>query len=198
MSLVERPWSRPWAMRAPVVGLAMAVAVLGAVAGIGALLPERSHLPKAALPNGLIAAAANPWTYGGGENGDIYILAEGTAPRRIIGSDDDGLAQQCPRFSPDGGRLAYGESLASGPVTSYRGVWPVSDRAIVVVGLDAKGDTTGPLLRIALPTGPGIIACPEWSPTGESVAFRVGADLWIADTTSGPLQAQTLLDDRDP
>ena len=131
---------------------------------------------------GLIAVAANPWDVEGGENADIYLLSGGASPRRLIGSDGDGIAQQCPAFSPDGQRLAYGEARASGAVTSQRGKWPVSDRTVVVVKLS---DPSKPLLRVTLPTGPGEIACPEWSPDGRDLAFRVGTALWVADSTSG-------------
>jgi Tol biopolymer transport system component len=134
---------------------------------------------------GWIAVSALPWTAMIGEHGDIYLLSEGASPRRIIGSDGDGIAQDCPTFSPDGLRLAYGEARASGATNNDRGVWPVSDRAVVVVGVNADGDPSQPLMRVTLPTSPGEIACPEWSPDGRYVAYRVGADLWVADTTTG-------------
>jgi Tol biopolymer transport system component len=142
-------------------------------------------LPASSARNGWIAVSANPWNVGGGQNGDIYLVSEGVAPRRIIGSDGDGIAQACPMFSPDGQRLAYGEARASGPVTTYRGGWPVDGRAIVVVGVNEHGDPIPALSRFALPTGLGPMVCPEWSPTGRFLAFRVGAQLWIADTASG-------------
>jgi Tol biopolymer transport system component len=146
--------------------------------------PLPSLQPSSAR-NGWIAVSANPWDFGGGQNGDIYLLSEGAAPRRIIGSDGDGLAQACPTFSPDGQRLAYGEARASGPVTTFRGGWLVDDRAIVVVGVNEHGDPTPALSRFALPSGLGPMVCPEWSPTDRFLAFRVGAELWIADTASG-------------
>ena len=142
-------------------------------------------LPASSARNGWIAVSANPWNVGGGQNGDIYLVSEGVAPRRIIGSDGDGIAQACPMFSPDGQRLAYGEARASGPVTTYRGDWPVDGRAIVVVGVDEHGDPTAALSRFTLPAGLGPIVCPEWSPTGRFLAFSVGAQLWIADATTG-------------
>jgi Tol biopolymer transport system component len=132
-----------------------------------------------------IAVSADPWTAMIGEHSDIYYLSAGAAPRRVIGSDGDGVTQDCPAFSPDGQRLAYGEASASGPTNNDRGVWPVSDRAVVVVGMNADGDPSQPLMRVTLPTSPGEIACPQWSPDGRYVAYRVGADLWIADTTTG-------------
>ena len=143
-------------------------------------------LSRTTLPaNGLIAVSANPKNVAGGEAGDIYLVSEGAAARRIIGFDGDGVAQACPRFSPDGTRLAYGEARASGPVTNLRGVWPVSSRAVVVVRLNGHGDASAPMMRVTLPAGPGQIPCPKWSPSGRHVAFRVGSELWVADAASG-------------
>ncbi len=151
-----------------------------------AVPPSPAVLPSPAVrpENGLIAVSANPSDIGGGEVGDIYLVGEGAPARRIIGSVGDGLAQACPRFSPDGRKLAYGEARASDPVTTYRGVWPVTDRAVVVVGLDDHGDASPPMMRVTVPGG-GPIACPEWSPNGEQLAFRVGPELWITDVPSG-------------
>jgi Tol biopolymer transport system component len=144
--------------------------------------PAPTFSPPSVVSQGWIAVSANPSYHGAGENGDIYLLSKGAAPRRIIGSDGDGIAQACPTFSPDGQRLAYGEARASGTVTTYRGVWPVSDRAVVVVELS---DPSQALMRVTLPTNPGEIVCPKWSPDGTHVAFRVGTGLWVANTTSG-------------
>jgi hypothetical protein len=134
---------------------------------------------------GWVAVAADPSTAGDGEHGDIYFLSAGADPRRVIGSDGDDIAQECPAFSPDGRRLAYGEARAFDATDGDRGVWPVSDRAVVVVGVNADGDVSQPFVRVTLPASPGEIACPEWSPDGRYVAYRVGADLWVADTTTG-------------
>jgi Tol biopolymer transport system component len=144
-------------------------------------LPSEQVSP---FKNGWIAVSANPWLFGGGQNGDIYLLSERANPRRIIGSDGDNIAQACPAFSPDGQKLAYFEARASGPVTTFRGGWQVDGRAIVVVGINGHGDPTPPLMRFALPSGPGPMVCPKWSPSGRSLAFRAGAELWIADTAS--------------
>ena len=40
-------------------------------------------MPVSRFQNGWIAVSANPWEFAnGGENGDIYLLAEGAAPGR--------------------------------------------------------------------------------------------------------------------
>lgn len=178
------------------IALAATAVVVAILIGIGLLVrltnvgppsvPIATPFPTAHAQNGRIAMSANPINVFGGEDGDIYLLGQGAAARRIIGSDGDGVAQACPKFSPDGHRLAYGEARASDlPVTTFRGVWPVSDRAVVVVELNGHGDASVPIMRVALPTDPGQIACPEWSPSGTQVAFRVGPELWVADAISG-------------
>ncbi len=163
----------------------LALAVLGAVAGIGALLRERPTLPASAVSNGWIVVSANPDTISGGEFGDIYLVGKGNSARRIVGADGDGIAQACPRFSPDGHRFAYGEARASQVVTNFHDDWPVRDRAVVVVGLNDAGEASEPLVRVALNSAAGAIPCPEWSPDGRYLAFRNGPELWVADTVSG-------------
>jgi WD40-like Beta Propeller Repeat len=181
MELSKRKW---------LATTAAAVALL-LVAVILRFLPLRDDTPDPAFTtsppaNGLIAVSANPDDVGGGEFGDIYLVGEGTAAQRIIGSDGDGIAQACPAFSPDGQRLAYGEARASDlPVTTFRGEWPVTDRAVVVVELDSNGKASPPIMRVVAGPDPGPVPCPEWSPSGEHVAFRVGSELWVADAASG-------------
>jgi hypothetical protein len=138
--------------------------------------------PLPVTPAGSIVISANPWSGVDEENGDLYVLSPGAAPRRVIGTDGDGIAQECPAFSPDGQQLAYGEANASATETNNRGLWPVSDRAVVVV---AVSDLAHPVLRVTLPTAAGHIACPEWSPDGSHLAFRVDNDLWVVDSTTG-------------
>ena len=177
--------------------MALIAALLAVLIVVSLVLAARALYSKSIVPvrpgppptthraNGLIAVSANPKDVGGGEVGDIYLVREGAPARRIVGSDGDGVAQACPRFSPDGRWLAYGEARASAPVTTFRGVWPVSNRAVVVVGINGDGDTTQAIMRVALPRDPGQIACPEWSPTGTQLAFRVGAGLWVEEVSSG-------------
>lgn len=191
---LEWPSTRP-ALGWLIVALLLAIALLGAVAVAGALLQKRPPVPLSVVSNGWIAVSANPNDVGGGEVGDIYLVGEAAVARRIIGSDGDGIAQACPRFSPDGGMLAYGEARASEPVTTFRGVWPVTDRAVVVVGFNNGGDATPPISRVPIDAG-GPITCPKWSPDGGRLAFRVGAELWVTDAASGetrrlPISAQS-------
>ena len=184
---LEWPSMAP-AFRWLIVAVLLTMAVLGAVAGVGALLrePGPDHTSTVAS-NGFIAISANPASFGSGEAGDIYLVQEGAPARRIIGSEGDGMAQACPRFSPDGGKLAYGEGRASPQPgdAPLRGRASVADRAVVVAGLNDQGDASSPIVRAAPPAGPGEILCPEWSSTGKQVAFRVGPELLVVDTASG-------------
>ena len=175
------PRLRTWFVAVLVI---MAVLALVGAAALVVGRPQPS-LPSRVVSNGLIAISANPIDVSGGEVGDIYLMAEGATARRIIGSAGDNVAQACPAFSPDGRRLAFGEARASEPVTTFRGVWPVADRAIVIVELNDHADASPPTLRVTLPPDPGEIPCPEWSPDGGQLAFRVGPELWVADAASG-------------
>jgi Tol biopolymer transport system component len=163
--------------------LVSALAIL--LAGAAFLAGRRPPvLPRSDAANGWIAVSAN--RAGLGDHfGDIYLLSEGDTPRRIIGSDGDALAQACPQFSPDGQRLAYGEADNFSLETNERGRWPVANRAVVVVGLDDNGDASPPIIHVALPTDPGEIPCPEWSPDGTRIAYKDGSELRVTDATSG-------------
>jgi hypothetical protein len=146
------------------------------------LAPAPSSSPGSLPDEVQIAVSANPRT-DGGEFGDIYLLAGSDAPRLIIGSAGDDLAQGCPRFSPDGRMLAYGESDVSGPVNTYRGQWPVTRRSVVVVELDDQGNPLRTVLRVLLSEPSGVPLCPEWSPDGTRLAALTESALWVIDVS---------------
>ena len=167
------------------LGLLLALAVASALL-IGA--PPSPEPP--AVSNGWIAFAANRTDLpgdGAGEFRDIYLTREGTTARRIIGSARDGRSQGCPRFSPDGSRLAYGEGDESTREASRdgRGRWPITDRAVVVVELGADSVPSADMLRVSVSTDLGPLPCPEWSPTGSHLAFFTGTELWVVDVLTG-------------
>jgi dipeptidyl aminopeptidase/acylaminoacyl peptidase len=166
-----------------IVTLLVAIALVGvAIVGSRFAVPPRPPFPTG---NGWIAVSANPLGVGGGEDGDIYRLEPGKAPVRIIGSDGDQVAQACPAFSPDGGRIAYAEARASDqPVTTFRGNWPVQDRAIVIAAAE-RPDV--PLVRAAASAEPGLMLCPTWSPDGRFVAILSSTELSVIDAESGSL-----------
>jgi dipeptidyl aminopeptidase/acylaminoacyl peptidase len=165
---------------------AMLTIALLAVALVGAL---HVNPPPTAFPiaraNGWIAVSANPKDVGGGENGDIYRVEAGSPTRRIIGSDGDGWAQACPRFSPDGIWLAYGESTSSGTVTTFRGNWPVTNRGIAIVRASERDSLVLDDVHKDLPSDGGPIACPEWSPDGTALAINDGGQTWITNVAPG-------------
>jgi hypothetical protein len=176
-------WHLPRALRlALALGLLLALALAAAV-----LVGGRPSPAPTGVTNGWIAVAANPIelaTDGSGatapEARDIYLTREGEPPRRIIGTSDDGLTQGCPRFSPGGDLLAYGEGIAT---IEFRA--PVPGRAVVVLGVRPDGSATAPIQRFELPSEAGALACPTWSPDGGRIAFSTGAELWIGEIDSG-------------
>jgi Tol biopolymer transport system component len=169
----------------PIAALLLLAGVVAAVA-VGAFRRE-SPLPTGVVTNGLVAAAANPWDFGSGYNADIYLLRDGQPEplRPTIGAAGDGLAQQCPAFSPDGRFLAYGQARGSGPGASLDHVgWDVSDRAIVVVEIAPDGTASAPRLTLPIASR-GSMVCPAWSPDGNRLAFRVDDGLWIVGRDGG-------------
>ena len=173
-----------WQLLVAITLLALASAIL-LLAG-----SRRDPIPQAVPNNGRIVISANPVGVGGGENGDLYLLAAGQPrvehfePVRIVGADGDGLAQACPSFSPDGRMLAFAVARASGAVTTFRGNWPVSDRAVVVTGVDAGGAPTGASQRFEVASAAGPLACPSWSPDARRLAFRIEDELRIIEIAS--------------
>lgn len=152
------PSTRP-ALRWVVVALLLAVALLGAVAGIGALLRDRPALLPSVVSNGWIAYSTDGRTPGSTDRttgSDIYLVREGVEPRLIAGRDGGTIRNVCPAFSPDGDRLAYGIDGGAG-------------RVLVVLGVDPEGVITN-TVRIPVP-GPGSTVCPRWSSDGQRVAY---------------------------
>src|SRR5215208_3636280 len=138
--------------RVPIRAAALvALLLLALVVGLVLAGGQARRVPTqlGTVSNGWITVSANPWDINGGESGDIYLLSDIGGPRRIVGAGGDGVAQACPRFSPDGERLAYGEARAGGPATNnMRRFWLVTDRAVVVVGVNSLGSVSTPIVRV--------------------------------------------------
>jgi hypothetical protein len=106
------------------------------------------------------------------DQSDIYMVAEGIAPRRVLGEAGDGTDQSCPAFSPDGSQFTYidGGDLV---IARLEGGGAVSEDARFARQLDPRGP------------------CPRWSPDGSEVAFLVqgSTSLRILDLGMGPERA---------
>ena len=161
----------------PLVVALAAVAVLALVAGAVALLRiDRDDAAPittdpALPPNGWVAftGSTERSPVPGSMGDDVYLVREGESPRRVAGSDTDTSDQQCPAFSPDGGRLVFGQATVS-----YRsGHTFYDDAELVILEVGADGSTSG---RTTIPVeDPGAPPCPLWSPDGRWLAFGAGS-----------------------
>src|SRR4051794_2252811 len=183
-------------VRIALVLAATALALVGAVAIVGALL-GRPPKPVGPLGNGAIVFRANgdagpdlSWALTEVRSGepDLFAVDERGRPRRIVGDDADHDVQMCPTVSRDGTRLAYlgfdsttitptpapGPSGgAFGPNPSYVGP---PDWWIDVVALDGSATAGGDVRRIPIAIdGDAGPSCPHWSPDGTRLAFTIDA-----------------------
>lgn len=156
-----RPWGSGQTLRMALLVVALLILASAAIAVVGALL----RTPRPAPP-------ASGWiAYTLGETrdparGDIYLTSLNGTPRRIVGSDEDGLQQGCPAFSPDGRYLAYAEKHQNDPVVAGA---DYAEGAVVILELDANGAPTE-RLRVSAGRTAGL-PCPLWSPDSRAVAF---------------------------
>ena len=161
--------------------------LVGLLAGLALVGARRDALPPA---NGWIAfVRSGPTDPGGREEHDIYLVREGEAAHRIVGSDADRTEQLCPAFSPDGRLLAHGEAEGTAD-TGYQGA------ALVISDIDAAGNASE-ARRIKV-GGSYPPPCAVWSADGRMVAFGVpltsttnpertaaGSAVWVASVENG-------------
>jgi Tol biopolymer transport system component len=181
-------------VEAAVVVLLVTATVVGLV-WEGRRNPPSSPTPAAtAIANGRIAFSAS----GDDDESDIYLVREGSSPRRIAGSDTDTSEEVCPAFSPDGTRLAFGQATGNSE-DGYSG-----DGAIVITDLSADGVQTA-TTTIALEGMPDP-PCAIWSADGRWLAFGVrlgvgtsrrAGQVWVVDTESDDIRRLTELDATD-
>jgi Tol biopolymer transport system component len=152
---LEWPVMRP-ASRWLIVAMLAALAIFGAVAGVGALLQERPTLPASDVSNGFIAYATQSGL------SPVYLVRPGDEPRQIAPSEVAvGNNVVCPTFSPDGTMLAVGMPAGS----------------IVVLSIDERGAVgDGRRLPTLATESPH---CPAWAPDSSAVAFLDGSTLEI-------------------
>ena len=190
LALDERPiLRRPMSVgRLVLIITVTALLVVGMLAGLAAL--GRLRDDPAGAPNGWIAFArygSGPGSPDGWVERDIYLVREGEAAHRIVGSDAESLDQVCPAFSRDGRRLAHGEAdTAAG--------YGFRDAVLVISDIDGAGNASQ-ALRIDV-GGSFPPPCATWSADGRFVAFAVnaadgsaaGSGLWIATTADGAVK----------
>lgn len=145
-----------------VVGLLLAIALLGTVALVGAHLLKAP--PRVLASSAWIAYSTAPQKGPAGTDwqagSDIYLVRAGAQPILIAGREGGNVWNLCPAFSPDGRRLAFS-------VASNQG------QAIVVDGVDANG-VSSDTVRISVRGSGRLAVCPRWSSDGTRVAYLDG------------------------
>lgn len=175
---------RRWPLRV------LAVAALIGAGGGAALLGGRLPPPEVSqeATNGWVAFTVEADRAGISDT-DIWFAALDQDARRVIGTDTDGVDQQCPAFSPDGRSLAYG-SVEGLSTAAYR------NSTLVIADLGDDGSVTD---RLSIDVGDGLPPpCPVWSPDGDRLAFGVprtspinpdrsgeGSEVWVLRPTDG-------------
>lgn len=161
---------------------------------VPAFTPKPGQTPSV-LPPPPVNLASNGWVayvefkgIDGSGPADIYLARDGVEPHVIVGGDFMHGHNTCPRFSPDGSRLAYAE----GTERRSDGTW--GTQAVIIIGVDENGLQVGSDLRIPVP-GPGYsgLPCPQWSPDGRSVAYLMTGETGYVSIAVTQLDGSTHL-----
>ncbi len=173
------------------LALVIAVTALLLVGLLAGLVAVGRHHEIRPASNGWLAftrSGSGPRSSNGWVERDIYLVREGQAAHRIVGSEVETLDQICPVFSPDGRRLAHGEAEGT-PDTTYH------DAALVISDVDAAGNASESMRIDVGGTFPP--PCAVWSADGRRVAFGVSPtspgndrsasanEVWIATVADG-------------
>ncbi|MEX0698560.1 MAG: hypothetical protein WD354_02400 [Acidimicrobiia bacterium] len=153
-----------------VAALAVMAAVIGAV---------MVNLPDLKDEGGGAGLAANGTIVYEASGNIRMVNPDGSEDGRVIGALNDGIAQTCPRYSPDGVWLSHQESLFGGLV----GDPDLEKVSLVSSHVDADG-RPNPAARSAtvfegsnIFEGSSMGPCGRWSPDGGSMAlFQVTDD----------------------
>ncbi len=149
--------------------LAAGIVLIGALAFVEALRSARAPTGDGRAPkNGGVVFSALfvidgvPGSVTRADPRDIFLTLPGRDPQRILGSDLDGIDQRCPRFSPDGTKLAYVEGSRD----------EFSPGSIVaVVEVDDDGVPSGPPVQVVGDANRSLGGCAQWSPDGSKLAI---------------------------
>jgi Tol biopolymer transport system component len=157
---------------AAVVVLLVAAVVVGLVWGNRMTQPSSPTPIPTAIANGWVAFAASR---SDSDSDDIYLVREGSNPRRITGSATDATDEICPAFSPDASQLLFGRAAGTYDEGYH-------DAALVVADVAADGELSE-VATIPL-DGESPPPCGIWSPDGRWIAFGVDPPL-IPGSVSG-------------
>ena len=170
------------------LALAAAAGLVILVIGIGFFIRPSPDVGPPAVPSptpdttpsndaagGWIAYSTMPGSRQDG-GGDIYVVREGEEPKLIAGRGESDSTNVCPIFSPDGTRLAYGNTGTEGPGAIVVVELGVDGSIVDSVRLDIPGTVGSSILSQRGPElGRRLAPCPRWSSDGTRVGYLDGS-----------------------